>query len=101
MILRGEVADVMRLSYAVFHCVVDAVRGILYPPATEISPVPLLYEIGDVPLIIPRMVVVPAPIRRSALSSARMLVKYRFVPSATFVVRRPREEVAKEVMFPD
>ena len=38
--------------------------------------------------------VVVASILISALASARALVKYRFAPSCTLVVRKPKDEVA-------
>ena len=37
---------------------------------------------------------VVALMRKSDLKSARELVKYKFAPSCTLVVRKPREEVA-------
>ena len=37
---RGAVALVMREVYAVFHSVVEAVSGMLYPAVSEKAPVP-------------------------------------------------------------
>ncbi len=44
VIERGAVAEVILFAYEVFHSVVEAVRGMVYPLVKEKTPVPVLYE---------------------------------------------------------
>ncbi len=68
----------------------------LYPEVSEKIPVPLSYERPVAALeSMPRIVVDAAAIRRSALASARELVKYKLLPSSRSPVES--DEVAIEI----